>query len=77
MLLDNLQPDRDIRQIEHEIRAWTHCSQKGFDVAFADLEGLGNFDLLLEKEGRKIEVECKTIAEDAGSQIKFGRLPGA
>jgi hypothetical protein len=23
MLLDNLQPDRDIRQIEHEIRAWT------------------------------------------------------
>jgi hypothetical protein len=71
MLLDNLQPDRDIRQIEHEIRAWTHCSQKGFDVAFADLEGLGNFDLLLKKEGRKIEVECKTIAEDAGSQIKF------
>jgi len=71
MLLDNLQPDRDIRQIEHEIRAWTHCSQKGFGVTFADLEGLGNFDLLLENSGRKIEVECKTIAEDTGSQIKF------
>lgn len=71
MLLDNLQPDRDIRQIEHEIRAWTHCSQKGFNVVFADLEGLGNFDLLLEKEGQKIEIECKTVAEDTGSQIKF------
>jgi hypothetical protein len=71
MLLDNLKPDRDIWQIEHEIRAWTHCSQKGFGVTFADLEGLGNFDLLLQKAGRKIEVECKTIAEDTGSQIKF------
>lgn len=71
MVLDNLQPDRDIRQIEHEFRAWTHCSQKGFDIAFAEFEELGNFDLLLEKAGQKIEVECKTIAEDTGIQIKF------
>ena len=70
MVIDNLQPDRDVRQIEHEIRSYTHLGQKGFRVTFADLEGLGNFDLLLEQAADRIEVECKTVTEDTGSQIK-------
>ena len=70
MVIDNLQPDRDVRQIEHEIRSYTHLGQKGFRVTFADLEGLGNFDLLLERASERIEVECKTVTEDTGSQIK-------
>jgi len=70
MVLDNLQPDRDVRQIEHEVRSFTHFGQKGWEVMFADLEGLGNFDLLLKGASEKVEVECKTITEDTGSQIK-------
>ncbi len=70
MVIDNLQPDRDVRQIEHEVRSYTHLGLRGFDVTFADLEELGRFDLLLERQPDTIEVECKTVTEDTGSQIK-------
>jgi transcriptional regulator with XRE-family HTH domain len=70
MVLDNLKPDRDVRQIEHEIRCSVHLSRKGFDVKFADLEGLGNFDLLAVKSSEHLQIECKTVTEDTGSQIK-------
>jgi transcriptional regulator with XRE-family HTH domain len=70
MVLDNLKPDRDIRQIEHEIRCSTHFGRKGFKVTFADLERLGKFDLLVETPSGEVEVECKTIDRDTGSQIK-------
>ena len=70
MVIDNLKSDRDIRQLEHEILCSTHFGQKGFKVTFADLEGLGNFDLLVETPSALIEVECKTVSEDTGSQIK-------
>jgi transcriptional regulator with XRE-family HTH domain len=67
---DNLQPDRDIRQIEHEIRCVTHLSRKGFKVKFADLENIARFDLSVETPSGSLEVECKTVTEDTGSQIK-------
>lgn len=70
MVLDNLKPDRDIRQIEHEIRCFAHFSRKQCPVVFADLEGMGNFDLMVESPTGPIEVECKTVTEDTGSQIK-------
>ena len=70
MVIDNLKSDRDVRQLEHEIRCSTHFGQKGFKVTFADLEGLGNFDLLVETPSASIEVECKTVSEDTGAQIK-------
>jgi transcriptional regulator with XRE-family HTH domain len=70
MVLDNLRPDRDIRQIEHEIRCSTHFGRRGFKVTFADLERSGDFDLLVETPSGEVEVECKTISEDTGSQIK-------
>ncbi|QXX76038.1 DNA-binding transcriptional regulator [Methylovirgula sp. HY1] len=70
MVKDNLMPDRDIRQIEHEIRCATHFARKGFTVTFADLEGLGNFDLLVETPSGSVDVECKTVTEETGGQIK-------
>jgi hypothetical protein len=70
MCLDALKPNRDIRQLEHEIRAFIHCGQKGFSVSFADLEDKGRFDLLCELPTGSLEVECKTVSEDTGSQIK-------
>jgi hypothetical protein len=71
MLLDNLKPDRDFRQIEHEIRCWTHFRRRGFAVRLEDLSGLGNFDLLLGTPSGEFEVECKTITEHAGYPIKI------
>ncbi len=70
MVIDNLKPDRDIRQLEQEIRCSTHFGRKGYKVTFADLEGLGRFDLLVETASASLEVECKAISEDTGSQIK-------
>jgi hypothetical protein len=70
MCLASLRPDRDIRQLEHEIRCFTHFGQKECEVTFADLEGKGRFDLLCESQLEQFEVECKTVSEDTGSQIK-------
>ncbi|HTZ67303.1 MAG TPA: helix-turn-helix transcriptional regulator [Roseiarcus sp.] len=68
MVIDNL--GRDMRQLEHEICSWTHFARKGFNVIFADLEGVGRFDLLVETPAGSVAVECKTIGEDTGDQIK-------
>ena len=70
MVIDNLMPDRDIRQLEHEIRCSTHFGRKGFKVTFVDLQGLGLFDLLVETPSGSVEVECKTVSEETGGQVK-------
>ena len=65
-----LRPDQDIRQLEHEIRCSTHFGRKGFEVTFADFNNVGTFDLLIGTPFGAIDVECKTVTEDTGSQIK-------
>lgn len=70
MIVDNLKPDRDIRQIEHEFRAYIHLRQKFSNVSFADLEGEGKFDLRCVSGNSEVEVECKTVSEDTGNPIK-------
>jgi hypothetical protein len=70
MILDNLKPDRDMRQIEHEFRAYIHLRQKFGNVSFADLEGAGKFDLRCVSGDTEVEVECKTVSEDTGNPIK-------
>ena len=70
VVIDNLKLGRDMRQLEHEIRTWTYFARKGFNVTFADLEGVGRFDLLVETPTGSVAVECKTIGEDTGDQIK-------
>ena len=69
-VVDNLKLDRDMRQFEHEIRCATHFGQLGFKVEFADLEGKDRFDLLVTTPQGTVEVECKTLSEDTGSQLK-------
>ena len=63
--------DRDMRQFEHEIGSWTHFARKGFNVIFAELERDDRFDLLVETPAGSVAVECKTICEDTGDQIKI------
>jgi hypothetical protein len=70
MIIDNLKPDRDMRQIEHEFRAFVHLRQKFGNVRFVDLEGAGKFDLLCISGDAEVEVECKTVSEDTGNPIK-------
>jgi len=63
--------DRDMRQLEHEIGTWTHFARKGFNVVFAELERGERFDLLVETPAGSVAVECKTVCEDTGHQIKI------
>ena len=48
----------------------THFILRGYKVTFADLENLGQFDLLLDTPVGPFEVECKTITQDTSAQIK-------
>lgn len=74
MVIDNL--NRDMRQLEHEIRCAAHFSQKGLKVVFADLEDLGHFDLLVGPSADPVEVECKTITQTTGSHLKVEPVVG-
>jgi hypothetical protein len=69
-ILGLLRPDRDIRQLEHEVRTFVHLRQKNVATTLADLEQLGRYDLSCRLEGHVFEVECKTVTEDTGEQIK-------
>ena len=70
MVIDNLKLDRDVRQDRAQIRCSTHFILRGYKVTFADLENLGQFDLLLDTPVGPFEVECKTITQDTSAQIK-------
>jgi len=70
MILDNMKPDRDFRQIEHEMRCYIHFRQKGHNVRFADLGQGGAYDFLCESGKDSFEVECKTVSQDTGNPIK-------
>jgi hypothetical protein len=69
-----LRPDRDIRQLEHEIRSFVHFGQKGMQITLADLEGHGRFDLDCRTKDTAFEVECKTVTQDTGAAIKTDLL---
>jgi transcriptional regulator with XRE-family HTH domain len=70
MVIGNLQLGSDMRHLEHEFCSWAHFARKGFNVTFPDLEGVGQFDLLLQTPAGNVAVECKTISEDTGGQLK-------
>ncbi|MGJ3700817.1 hypothetical protein [Variovorax sp. AFSI2.2] len=40
-----------------------------FDIQLPDMEGTGQFDLLITRDGFSAEVECKSQSADAGRQI--------
>lgn len=69
-VLGSLRPDRDIRHLEHEVRTFVHLGQKKVATTLADLEQLGKYDMFCKLDGHVFEVECKTVTEDTGEQIK-------
>lgn len=52
-----------------ELDIATHFFQRGYDVRFVDLQGIGTFDLLVSSDQWECEVECKTKSADAGRKI--------
>ena len=74
VILGGLKPDRDIRQLEHEIRSFVHFGQKAMEIGFADLEGNGRFDLSCKAGEVAFDVECKTVTEDTGASIRTDLL---
>lgn len=68
-LLSGLDPSNDIREIEHELRAFVHYSQSGLEVTPWDLNGHGQFDYLVSSKNHSFEVECKTFANNLGNPI--------
>jgi hypothetical protein len=73
-ILGALRPDRDIRHLEHEVRTFVHLGQKKVATTLADLEGVGKYDMSCKLDGNDFEVECKTVTEDTGEQIKTDLL---
>jgi hypothetical protein len=70
-IVESLDPDRDIREFEHEMRAFVHYKGRGYGVLSSDNEADGRFDFLVQGAGREFELECKTFAEDIGNPISI------
>ena len=66
--------DETARSFLFELDIATHLFRCGLDVKFADLEGLGTFDLLISDGQHELEVECKTKSGDAGRKITRGNF---
>jgi hypothetical protein len=70
-VLESLNPDRDIRQLMHEIRAFVHYRQAGLTVQVNDDNGGAGFDFLVTGPNYEFELECKTFAENIGNPISI------
>ena len=68
-IIESLDPDRDIREFEHEMRAFVHYKGAGCRVLPSDDNSHGRFDFLVESNESHFELECKTFAEDIGNPI--------
>jgi hypothetical protein len=58
-----------IRPFAYEVTMAMHLMSRGWDVVFADIEKVGNFDFLATRGSVEIELECKTTSGDSGRQI--------
>jgi len=62
-------PD-NMRAIQLEIVAATHFVQRGYKIVWPEMEGIGNFDILVKDIGTNgLEVECKSVSADKGRKI--------
>ncbi len=62
-------PD-SMRAIQLEMIAATHFVQRGHQIIWPEMEGIGTFDLLVKDLGTNgLEVECKSISFDKGRKI--------
>ena len=67
-ILDGLSPDRDIRHLQHELRAFVHYKSAGCSVTWCDNEQQ-QFDFVVEGRNGAFEVDCKTFADNIGNAI--------
>lgn len=67
-VLEGLSPDRDVRELQHELRAFVHYKSAGCKVSWCDNEKQ-HFDFLIEGPNGVFEVECKTFADNIGNAI--------
>ena len=68
-IAESLDPDRDIREFEHEMRAFVHYKGGGHSIFPSDDESSGRFDFLIRTTHGEFELECKTFAESIGNAI--------
>lgn len=68
-ILDALDPDRDIRELEHEVRAFVHYRQAGMEVQLRDGMSNERFDFIVRGARGEFELECKTFSESIGNPI--------
>lgn len=62
-------PD-DMRALQLELAAATHFTNRGFSVAWPEMDNTGATDLAINGLGPNgLEVECKSISEDKGRKI--------
>lgn len=58
-----------LRPIAYEVDNAVHLIRKGFDVEWVAMTETDRFDLLGTKNGRSIEIECKTTSPDTGRKV--------
>jgi len=68
-IIESLDPDRDIREFEHEMRAFVHYKGAGYRILPSDDGDHGRFDFLIEGKRGEFELECKTFSENIGNAI--------
>ena len=74
MLRSGLDGEAGLAPLEQEMGMAAHLMGRGFDVTFSDIETGNGFDLLAERNGATLEVECKTVSGDLGRRIHLRRL---
>ncbi|MEH2515161.1 hypothetical protein V1279_000734 [Bradyrhizobium sp. AZCC 1610] len=70
-IIGSLDPDRDIREFEHEMRAFVHYKGAGLSVIPSDGDNDGRFDFLVKGSKGEFELECKTFSESIGNAISI------
>ena len=70
-VIESLDPDRDIREFEHEMRAFIHYRGAGLEIMPSDEENDGRFDFIVRGQKGDFELECKTFSESIGNAISI------
>ena len=68
-ILDALKAENGFAALYLELSLVQRLVTWGFDVQLPDMEGTGQFDLLVSRDDFFAEVECKSQSADAGRQI--------
>lgn len=68
-LRDALKADTGFAPLYLELDLAQRLMDYGYDVQFADMDGLAQFDLVFSRGTFVGEVECKSLSADAGRQI--------